>query len=150
MEAEGRGQRQRQRAEGRGLWRRQRAEGCGGGRGQRTEGRGRGRGQRAEGRDAHFFSPPSHIVEKLDYDREVIFLFLFCICFVGFLEIDLATSFLYTLFSNWTNTMAWNDFILSVFRTHFTAAILLQLEYFCFLGRKMVKRLKISSVIFIF
>ena len=103
-----------------------------------------------EGRDAHFFSLPSHIVEKLDYDREVIFLFLFCICFVGFLEIDLATSFLYTLFSNQTNTMAWNDFILSVFRTHFTAAILLLLEYFCFLGHKMVKRLKISSFIFIF
>ena len=39
----------------------------------------------AEGRDAHFFSLPSHIVEKWDYDREVIFLLLFCICFVDFL-----------------------------------------------------------------
>ena len=55
-----------------------------GGRGQRTEGRGGGRAQRAEGRDAHFFSLPLHIVEKWDYDREVIFLLLFCICFVDF------------------------------------------------------------------
>ena len=59
-----------------------------GGRGQRAEagaeGRGGGRGQRAEGRDAHFFSLPSHIVKKWDYDREVIFLLLFCICFVDF------------------------------------------------------------------
>ena len=51
-----------------------------------AEGRGRGggRGQRTKGRDAHFFSLPSHIVEKWDYDREVIFLLLFCICFVDF------------------------------------------------------------------
>ena len=55
-----------------------------GGRGQRVEGRGGGRAQRAEGRDAHFFSLPSHIVKKWDYDREVIFLLLFCICFVDF------------------------------------------------------------------
>ena len=51
-----------------------------------AKGRGGGRGQRAkaEAETLTFFSPPSHIVEKWDYDREVILLFLFCICFVGF------------------------------------------------------------------
>ena len=47
-----------------------------------AETKAKGRGQRVE--TAHFFSLPSHIVEKWDYDREVIFLLLFCICFVDF------------------------------------------------------------------
>ena len=72
----GRGQRVEAEAEGRGQRAVAEAEG-------RAVAEAEGREQRAEGRDAHFFSPPSHIVEKLDYDREVIFLFLFCGFLIG-------------------------------------------------------------------
>ena len=56
MEAEGRGQRRRQRAEGKG-----------------------------RGRNAHFFSSLSHIIEKWDYNGEVIFLFFVLYLFCGFM-----------------------------------------------------------------
>ena len=60
--------------------------GADGGKGQRVEAKAEGRGQRAkpEAETLTFFSLLPHIVKKWDYDREVIFLFLFCICFVGF------------------------------------------------------------------